>query len=327
MMIYLWKKPYIKILILTTIIISISYFSKHIFVNNINSQSLRLDRIIFPQSKTNSNSLKINEIFQDFLNQSSEQLLVDEVVLMRTILFMIEERNEYDPELIDFVRSLIVQPPVVKGQVNLTDKKRTDFSQIGQSKYIDNLLGSKENGFFIESGGYNGEDHSNSVFFELERKWTGILIEPLPSFYRQILARNRNIYVLNACIASKFPIVAKFRLGGALSVRLAVMSKDHGKRIDKETETRPEFVYVPCFSLNTILTALRVKQVDYFSLDVEGGEWSVLSSLDYKNFSFNSFSIEYNGNQNPKKLIKNYLIDMGYKFMKEDGQDIYFLKN
>ena len=50
---------------------------------------------------------------------------------------------------------------------NLTDKNKKDFSQVGQSKYIDSVLNSKRNGFFVEAGGYDGEDMSNSLFFEL----------------------------------------------------------------------------------------------------------------------------------------------------------------
>ena len=35
------------------------------------------------------------------------------------------------------------------------------------------LSGGKRNGFFIESGAYDGEALSNSLFFEIERNFTG----------------------------------------------------------------------------------------------------------------------------------------------------------
>ena len=35
------------------------------------------------------------------------------------------------------------------------------------------LLGGKRNGFFIESGAYDGEAQSNSLYFEIERNFTG----------------------------------------------------------------------------------------------------------------------------------------------------------
>ena len=33
-------------------------------------------------------------------------------------------------------------------------------------------------GFFVEAGASGGEDDSHSLYFELERGWTGLLVEP-----------------------------------------------------------------------------------------------------------------------------------------------------
>ncbi len=46
----------------------------------------------------------LNELY----NCSDEQLLVNQTILMQTILFMIQETNELDPKLIEFVRSIIL---------------------------------------------------------------------------------------------------------------------------------------------------------------------------------------------------------------------------
>ena len=39
--------------------------------------------------------------------------------------------------------------------------------------HYENNVGGKRNGFFIESGAYDGETISNSLFFELKRNYTG----------------------------------------------------------------------------------------------------------------------------------------------------------
>jgi len=52
-----------------------------------------------------------------------------------------------------------------------------DASQVGQSRFVDTLLSGRRDGFFIECGAADGEVYSNSLFFELERNWTGLLIE------------------------------------------------------------------------------------------------------------------------------------------------------
>jgi len=50
----------------------------------------------------------------------------------------------------------------------------------GQSAFVDKLLSGRRDGFFVECGAADGESFSNSLFFELERNWTGLLIEANP---------------------------------------------------------------------------------------------------------------------------------------------------
>ncbi len=64
--------------------------------------------------------------------------------------------------MIQFVKSRINQPSNKKN-LNLNNKERTDFSQVGQSKFIDSSLNSMRNGFFIEAGGYDGESYSVKI--------------------------------------------------------------------------------------------------------------------------------------------------------------------
>lgn len=129
-------------------------------------------------------------------------------ILFRTLSFMLEERDANDKELIEFAKGLIHQP-LPDSQLSLTEKNKSDFSQFGQSKYIDGLLASRTNGFFVEAGGWGGELYSNSLFFELERNWTGILIEPQFNQFKKLISKNRRIYAINACITNKVS-VAKF---------------------------------------------------------------------------------------------------------------------
>ena len=84
------------------------------------------------------------------------------------------------------------------------------FSQCGGSELVDRLLNRRRNGFFVESGAFDGEHLSDTLFFEMRRNWTGILIEPHPEYHRSILQKNRNALVLRACLSTR-PLLAKFR--------------------------------------------------------------------------------------------------------------------
>ena len=277
-----------------------------------------------PQNLINLNN---NSIWDEILHVSNEQELIDKRILFQTIKFMLKETQEDDPELIQFVKASLIKPPNDK-KLNLNNKNKNDFSQIGQSKYIDSLLNSKRNGFFIEAGGFNGEDLSNSLYFELERNWTGILIEAVPSLYQSILSKNRKAFTINCCIANKKPFVARFQLASALSNRISQINEHFQNRVDQDIGTKKKtIIYVPCFSLNTIMKAINVNKVDYFSLDVEGGELEVLKGIDFNKIEINSFSVEHNNYQDAKNSIKLFLQANNYQLTKDVGDgDSYFIK-
>ena len=151
------------------------------------------------------------------------------------------------------------------------------------------------NGVFIEAGAFDGEIESNSLFFEINRNWSGILIEPIPTHFQKILSKNRHIHKINACIAKNKPIVAKFAIDRTASSRneLANDLNKFNRFVPIRHGKDRIYVYVPCFSLNTILNALNVKQVDYFSLDVEGSEMDVLNNIDFNTTDFKTFTVEH----------------------------------
>ena len=53
----------------------------------------------------------------------------------------------------------------------------------------------------MECGAFDGEKHSNTLFFERERKWTGLLIEADPVYYRHLEHKKRKAFSINACLS------------------------------------------------------------------------------------------------------------------------------
>merc|ERR1712226_1598651 len=54
--------------------------------------------------------------------------------------------------------------------------------------------------FVVESGGLDGEDGSNSLFFETYHKSKCLLVEPNPGYQRKIINRNRRCYLLKSAL-------------------------------------------------------------------------------------------------------------------------------
>ena len=61
--------------------------------------------------------------------------------------------------------------------------------QVNQSGIVDEFLGQKRDGFFIESGAWEGEYLSNTLFFERNRGWKGLLVEPNRLAFKTMVLR------------------------------------------------------------------------------------------------------------------------------------------
>lgn len=197
----------------------------------------------------------------------------------------------------------------------------TYFSQVGQDKAIDDILNKKRNGFFIEVGAYDGVSYSNSLFFERNRNWTGLLIEANPRAYRELLMKDRKAWTTPACISLSSHV--------ELSVDFLASGADGGvgKQKQGEKDASNPYIYMVkanCFPLNVMLDAIGQKHVDMFSLDVEGSEMKVLESIDWDRVTISLFTIEVN---KKGREIDDFLTAKGYRKMHlQSSQDAIYFK-
>jgi len=201
-----------------------------------------------------------------------------------------DNKSVYDRQLVDYVRSHISRPSPTRPRKLATPEKK-DASQIGQSLFVDKLLSGRRNGFFVECGAADGEYFSNSLFFELERNWTGVLIEANPEYHRSLLDKNRGAYVLQACLSTKQrPATLRLLPAGVLS---GIVDNLHPTHLSFIGANKGAEVTANCFPLNTIMEALGVSHVDYLSLDVEGPELEILRTVDWNRLRVDVITVEY----------------------------------
>jgi len=151
------------------------------------------------------------------------------------------------------------------------------YSQQGEDKLIFDKYINYRNGFFIELGAMDGVIYSNSLFFENELNWTGVLIEPTNQF--NDLVKNRpNCYNFNFAISDKIGEI-EFIGNGALGGITETMQDTHriGWRLDNEYDV----IKVKASPISNLISNLDIKRVDIFSIDVEGGELEVLNTFDW----------------------------------------------
>ena len=215
--------------------------------------------------------------------------------------------TDSDEHLLNYIRSMMSRQGS-GGRRLSSNSSRVDFSQKGGSQFVDKLLKQRRNGFFVECGAFGGEDLSDTLFFEMQRNWTGLLIEAHPEYHREILKKNRYALVLRACLSSKpHPGLVKFKLAGWGSGVSADNRNDYALK-----NTTPE-TDVQCFTLNSVMAAIGVSHIDFMALDVEGSELPVLQTIDWTRLSVDVFSIEYSDYDRVSKLekIRNFFRQRG----------------
>jgi len=211
---------------------------------------------------------------------------------MRYILYGVgdDRFSPYDQQLGEFIRSHITEPSPTRPR-QLARPQKTDVSQVGQSTFVDRLLSGRRNGFFVECGAADGKTFSNSLFFELERNWTGLLIEANEGYHRALLDVNRRAYVLQSCLSTeRRPANVRMQPAGLLGGIADKIHPIHSAFIGHNK--KPE-LSVNCFPLNTIMAALDVSHVDYLSLDVEGPELEILRTVDWTRLHIDVITVEY----------------------------------
>lgn len=169
-------------------------------------------------------------------------------------------------------------------------------------------------GFFVEAGANDGYAQSNTYYFEKIRKWKGILIEPIPQLYEKCVKQRPGSVVFN-CALVPFdydkPYVTMTYCSlmslvkGARKCDMADLDHvRHGMEIQKNVESYE--VRVPARTITSILDEVGVKNIDLFSLDVEGYESNVLKGFDLEKYRPKYMLIETTFRDEVEACISDY---------------------
>lgn len=178
--------------------------------------------------------------------------------------------------------------------------------------YINYFLNERD-GFFIEAGA--GNFGNACRFFASQRGWKGLCIEPSKYAY-SLLKENSLVDTLwgaldNAVGYKKFTDIVSAPGGGNDNGSLQHTTY-HKKELDSYRCVY-ETYEVPIYTYKDIIKNYNIEHVDYLSLDVEGNELSILSSMmGCARFLPDIMCIEYPyvGLENLKNSCKN----LGYEF-------------
>lgn len=223
------------------------------------------------------------------------------------------------------IRNFKIQYIVIK-QSELQDNGY--MSQYGQDKFVAEHFDFLNNGVFVDIGANDGRTLSNTYYLENSLSWSGIAIEPSPKVFKR-LQENRACILINACISDESGDAEFLELSGYTEMLSGLVDKydaRHIARIDNEIEKFSgvkNYIKVPCYTLEDILKEHKLQKIDYLNIDIEGGEFDILKTINFKNIDINLIGVENNYKENK---IKNYLQGYGYSLIAIIGSDEIYKK-
>jgi FkbM family methyltransferase len=186
-------------------------------------------------------------------------------------------------------------------------------------------------GIFVDVGAWDGVCFSNTLFFERERKWNGIHIEPLEDKYAELVKNRPNSTNLNVAVSDvegSAEFLAISGPTGMLSGLTANYDPRHLKRIEKETtelHTETKTVTVSVKRLDSIFREHDIRRVHYLSVDAEGSELRILKSIDYDFTYIDVIGFENNYPEQTRDVLA-FLEQKGYVPIPFQSYDIFMIR-
>jgi hypothetical protein len=169
-------------------------------------------------------------------------------------------------------------------------------------------------GFYIDCGANDGVNQSTTWFFEKYLNWRGILIEPIPDVYNQLIKNRskKNFFYNYALVNSEY---TKDEIDFIYNKNDSLLAKKSPKSFSKNilNYKDDEIIKVKATTLNKIIFDHKLPQIiDLFSLDVEGYEFEVLKGINFNEIKFKYIIVETNS---PKEM-DYFLEKKGYTLVK-----------
>jgi len=169
----------------------------------------------------------------------------------------------------------------------------------GQDLLVSQLLGHKRNGVFMDIGANDGVTISNSLYFEGQLGWTGLAVEPIPAVFA-LLKNNRTCNTLQGCITPRAGKATFLEMTGAPNMLSTLTAHNTGltaRRIRKNARRQNAAVReieVECFTFQSLIEKYQITEIDFLSIDTEGGELEILESIDFDQCRVRVVSVENN---------------------------------
>ena len=207
---------------------------------------------------------------------------------------------------------------------------KKSYSFGGCDLLIDYIFKSKKKGVYLDVGCQHPVSNNNTYLL-YKRGWSGINIDLDPKNIRLFNLERPNEINICKCVSSNNSKkdLFFFHPGSPINSLEKKTIKNKSNFSLKKIKT---------FTLNSILEDQKIRDIDYFNLDVEGHEIDILKNFDIKYYKPKVISVEFIDYQMKKLEFKNnninrvlqsdlykYFITNDYHFVNWSHADLIFV--
>lgn len=203
------------------------------------------------------------------------------------------------------------------------------YSQLGQDILTLAVFGEKHQGYFVEFGGLDGIENSNTYLLEKNHAWQGLLAEPARIFHER-LSKNRQCQIDQRAVTGTTGQILEFKETN-VELGLSGLTEYFHPR-DRHTDNRKHSagnVYtVSTVSLADLLDQHQAPDhIEYISIDTEGSELEILRSFDFNRWHIDMITVEHNYVAENRDEIRFLLEKNGFRrvLMERSQWDDWYL--
>ena len=207
----------------------------------------------------------------------------------------------------------------------------SSFSQKGEDVFVEEILGllGITNPNYLDIGANDPIALSNTYKFYLKGS-RGVCVEPNPLLCADFSRQRPEDTVLNmGAVPDKDGVLPFYKLS---ENALSTFIKEEAERVvaANPLHSIAEVMEIPVMPLKTIMSKYLDNKVDFLSIDVEGGDLDLLTSLDFRSCRPAVICIETLDYMKPvwesyADEIEEYMVKNGYKLYADTAVNrIYF---
>lgn len=198
----------------------------------------------------------------------------------------------------------------------------TFYSDMGADLWVAETLHYRRDAYFLEFGALDGMTASNTAMLEKTLGWKGIAVEANPTYYPEVCA-SRSCITVNAALAA----VSREEVEMIDVFGLSTVKKHINIDGEQKIRERDARGYVQTDTLNPTELLKRYSspdRIEFLSLDIEGGEFEVMTSLDLDAYHFSLLAIEHSGDVKRQNKMRALLLPKGFRVLQRHHDDWFY---